>query len=104
MYTMHSNRSDIAFFVCKLSISSKKTGNNHWKAIARILGHLKRITNFNLIFSDYSCVLESYSDASWIINASDSKSILAWIFTFGGVLLIGLLRSKTCITHSTNGI
>jgi uncharacterized protein YneF (UPF0154 family) len=38
----------IAFVICKLSLYTNKQNTNHWKAIARVFGYLKRtaITQF----------------------------------------------------------
>ncbi|XP_072054922.1 secreted RxLR effector protein 161-like [Arachis hypogaea] len=84
MYAMHCTRLDIAFAVCKLSRFTGKPSNQHWKAITRVLGYLKKTINFELHYSDYPVVLEGYFDASWITNLSDNKSTSGWIFTIGG--------------------
>ena len=84
MYAMHCTRPDRAFAVCKLSRFTGKPSNQHWKDITRVLSYLKKTINLGLHYSDYSAVLEGYSDASWITNLSDNKSTSGWIFTIGG--------------------
>ena len=45
MYAMHGTRPDIAFSVCKLSRFTINPSIDHWKAIGRVLGYLKRTLN-----------------------------------------------------------
>ena len=73
MYAMHCTRPDISFSVNKLS---KFTGNpsvDHWKAIDRVLGYLKKTINLRLFYSEFPVVLEGYLDDSWITSVSDNK-------------------------------
>ncbi|KAH9725878.1 protein kinase domain-containing protein [Citrus sinensis] len=65
MYAMHCTRPDIAFAVCKMLRFTSNPSVEHWKAIGRILGYLKRAINLGLFYNDYPEVLEGYSDASW---------------------------------------
>ena len=101
MYAMHCTRADIAFVVCKMSRYTSNPSIEHWKAIGRILGYLKRTINLGLFYNDYLAVLEGYSDASWITSASDNKSTSGWIFTIGGGAVSWASKKQTCITHST---
>ncbi|GLT95567.1 hypothetical protein SLE2022_132430 [Rubroshorea leprosula] len=101
MYAMHCTRPDIAFAVCKLSRYTSKPSHEHWKAIRRILGYLKKTKELGLIYSDYPVVLEGYTDASWITSKSDNKSTSGWIFTLGGGAISWASRKQTCISHST---
>lgn len=48
LYAMHCTRPDIAFAECKLSRYTNKPSVEHWKAIARVLGYLKRTIHFGL--------------------------------------------------------
>ncbi|GKB98097.1 zinc finger, CCHC-type containing protein [Tanacetum coccineum] len=43
----------------------------------------------------------SAADASWIIDRSDSKSIIGWLFTLGGGAVYWGSKKQTCITHYT---
>jgi hypothetical protein len=45
MYDMHCTRPDIAFAVCRLSRYTSYPSINHWKAIGRVLGYLKKPIN-----------------------------------------------------------
>ena len=68
-YVMHCTRLDIAFIVCKLSRYTSNLSTDHWKTITRVLGYLKKTMDFGLFYNNFSVVLESYIDASWITSA-----------------------------------
>lgn len=69
--------------------------------LARILGYLKRIKTLGLFYINFSAILEGYTDASWIISASDNKSTSGWVFTLGGGAVSWVSKKQTCIMHST---
>ncbi|GJY14156.1 retrovirus-related pol polyprotein from transposon TNT 1-94 [Tanacetum coccineum] len=101
MYATHCTRPDIAYAVCKLSRYTSNPSHDHWKAIGRIFGYLKRTRQLALYYDRFPAVLEGYSDASWITGSSDSKSTTGWIFTLGGGAVCWGSKKQTCITHST---
>ena len=101
MYAMHCTRPDIAFSVCKLSRFTINPSVDHWKAIGRVLGYLKRTINYGLFYNTFPSVVEGYSDASWITSTNDNKSTSGWIFTIGGGAVSWASKKQTCITHST---
>ncbi|XP_073275465.1 secreted RxLR effector protein 161-like [Primulina huaijiensis] len=101
MYDMHCTRHDIAFTVGKLFRYTCNPSVEHWKAIARVLGYLKRTKSFGLFYNNFPVVLEGYTDASWITSISDNKSTSGWIFTLGGGAISWASKKQTCITHST---
>ncbi|GKA38068.1 retrovirus-related pol polyprotein from transposon TNT 1-94 [Tanacetum coccineum] len=101
MYATHCTRPDIAYAVCKLSRYTSNPSQDHWKAIGRVFGYLKRTRQLALYYDRFPAVLEGYSDASWITGSSDSKSTTGWIFTLGGGAVCWGSKKQTCITHST---
>nr|GEY50897.1 zinc finger, CCHC-type [Tanacetum cinerariifolium] len=100
MYATHCTRPDIAYTVCKLSRYTSNPSQDHWKAMGRVFGYLKRTRQLALYYDRFPAVLEGYSDASWITRSGDSKSTTGWIFTLGGAICWGS-KKQTCITHST---
>lgn len=100
-YAMHCTRPDIAFTVCKLSRYTSKPSKEHWKAISRVLGYLKRTINYCLSYDKFPVVLDGYTDASWITSINDNKSTSGWVFTLGGEVVSWTSKKQTCITHST---
>ncbi|KAJ9557645.1 hypothetical protein OSB04_012259 [Centaurea solstitialis] len=101
MYAMHCTRPDIAFAVSKLSQHTINPGVEHWKAVSRVLGYLKRTSKLEMTYMSSSGILEGYSDASWIDQTSDSKSTSGWIFTLAGGAISWASKRQTCIAHST---
>ncbi|KAI3734277.1 hypothetical protein L6452_13742 [Arctium lappa] len=101
MYAMHCTRPDIAFAVSRLSQYTSNPGPDHWKAISRVLGYLKRTSDLELTYMMHPGILEGYSDASWIDHSSDSKSTSGWIYTLGGGAISWASKKQTCIAHST---
>ncbi|GJT69582.1 zinc finger, CCHC-type containing protein [Tanacetum coccineum] len=101
MYATHCIRPDIAYAVCKLSRYMSNLSQDHWKAIGRVFGYLKRTRQLALYYDHFPIVLEGYSDASWINGISDSKSTTGWIFTLGGGAVCWGSKKQTCMTHST---
>ena len=69
--------------------------------MSRVLGYLKRTSNFVLTYTSSPRILEGYSDASWIDQTSDSKSTSGWIYTLAGGTISWASKKQTCIAHST---
>ncbi|GJT01093.1 hypothetical protein Tco_0822262 [Tanacetum coccineum] len=65
---------EIAFAVSKLSQYTSNPSLEHWDAVSRVLGYLKRTSALQLTYTSYPGVLEGFSDASWINHSGDSKS------------------------------
>uniref|UniRef100_A0A2N9EFL2 Uncharacterized protein n=1 Tax=Fagus sylvatica TaxID=28930 RepID=A0A2N9EFL2_FAGSY len=101
MYAMHCTRPDVAFAVNRLSRYTSSPSVEHWKAIARVLGYLKKTKDLGLYYSGYPAVLEGYSDANWVTSVSDNKSTSGWIFTLGGSAISWASKKQSCISHST---
>jgi hypothetical protein len=101
MYAMHGTRPNISFAVCKLSRYTNNPSTEHWKAIGRVLGYLKLTIGLKLYYTNFPLVLEGYTDASWIISASDNKATFGWVFTLGGGAVSWASKKQTCISHST---
>ncbi|KAJ9535865.1 hypothetical protein OSB04_un000979 [Centaurea solstitialis] len=73
----------------------------HWEAIGRVFGYLKRTKNFALHYGNFPAVLEGFSDASWITSDNDNKSTSGLIFMLGGGAVSWASMKQMCITHST---
>nr|GEV77999.1 hypothetical protein [Tanacetum cinerariifolium]GEV80623.1 hypothetical protein [Tanacetum cinerariifolium] len=76
MYATYCTRPDIAFDVSKLSQYTSNPSLEHWRAVSKVLGYLKRTNALNLTYTSYPGVLEGGA-VSW---AS---------------------KKQTCISHST---
>uniref|UniRef100_A0A2N9F1H7 Reverse transcriptase Ty1/copia-type domain-containing protein n=1 Tax=Fagus sylvatica TaxID=28930 RepID=A0A2N9F1H7_FAGSY len=100
MYAMHCTKPDVAFAVNRLSRYTNSPSVEHWKAIARVLGYLKKTKDLGLYYSGYPAVLEGYSDANWITSVGDNKSTSGWIFTLGVGAISWASKKQSCIFHS----
>ena len=101
MYAMYCTRPDISFSIGKLSRFTSNPSVDHWKAIDRVVGYLRKTISLRLFYSEFLVVLEGYSDASWITSVSDNKSTSGWIFTLGRGVISWASKKQTCISHST---
>ena len=101
MYAMHCTRPDVAFTVNRFSRYTSNPSAEHWKAIAKVLGYLKKTKDLGLYYSGYLAVLEGYSDANWVISVGDNKLTSGWIFTLGGGAISWASKKQSCISHST---
>jgi len=64
MYVMNCIRPDITYSVSKLSRYTSNPGEDHWKAIIRVLRYLRCTLNNGLNYTRCPAVLEGYSDAN----------------------------------------
>ena len=101
MYIMNCTRLVIAYFASKLSRYTSNLGENHWKALVRVLRYLKYTLNYGLHYIWYLAVLEGYSDANWISDTKDSKSTSGYVFTLCGAVVSWKSSKQTCIAKST---
>lgn len=101
MYLMNCTRPDIAYSVSKLSRYTSNPGENHWKAIIRVLRYLRYTKDYGLHYTRYPAVLEGYCDANWISDSKDSKSTSGYVFTLGGAAVSWKSSKQTCIARST---
>ena len=101
MHAMHCTRPNIAFAVNRLSRYTSNPSAEHWKAIVRVFGYLKKTKDLELYYFGYSAMLEGYSDANWVTSVGDNKSTSDWIFTLGGGAISWASKKQSFISHST---
>ena len=101
MYLMSCTRPDIAYAVSSLSRFTSNPGDDHWKAIVRVLRYLRYTRDYGLHYTRDPAVLEGYSDASWISDIQDSKATSGYVFTLGGATVSWKSSKQTVITRST---
>ena len=101
MYLTSCTRPDIAYTVGKLSRFTSNPGDDHWKAIIRILRYLRFTRNYGLHYTRYPVVVEGYSDANWIPDIKDTKSTSGFVFTLGGAVVSWKFSKQTIIARST---
>ena len=64
MHLINFSKLDIAHVVCRLSIYTHNSDNDHWNALARLMKYLRGTMNYGILFSGFLDVLEGYSDAN----------------------------------------
>ncbi|KAI9161353.1 hypothetical protein LWI28_016633 [Acer negundo] len=73
-YAADYTRLDIAYVVGVLYRFTSRLGNEHWRALERVMRYLKRTMNLGLHYGKFPIVLEGYSDADWNTLSDDSKA------------------------------
>jgi hypothetical protein len=58
MYLASATRRDISFAVSKLSRFVSNPGDDHWKALERVMRYLKGIMNYGIHYTGYPRILE----------------------------------------------
>ena len=84
MYLGSATRPDISFAVSKLSLFISNPGDDHWKALERVMHYLKGTMDYGIHYTRYLRVLEGYSDSNWISDADEIKATSGYVFTLGG--------------------
>jgi hypothetical protein len=101
MYLASSTRPDISFVVSKLSRFVSNPGDDHWRALERVLCYLKGTSSFGIHYTRYPKVLEGYYDANWISDADELKATSGYTFTLGGGAVSWKSCKQTILTRST---
>jgi hypothetical protein len=52
--------------------------------MVRVIRYLKYTINYGVHYTRYPAVIEGYSDANWIFDTNDTKSMSGYVFTLGG--------------------
>ena len=64
MYLACATRPDISFVVCKLSRFVSNPGDDHWRALERVMRYLKCTMSYGIRYIGHTKVLEDYCDAN----------------------------------------
>jgi hypothetical protein len=84
MYLASATRPDISFVVCKLSRFVSNSGDDHWRALERVMRYLKGTMRYGIRYTRHPNVLEGYSDANWISDADELYATNGYVFLLGG--------------------
>jgi len=101
MYLASATRPDISFAVIKLSRFVSNPGDDHWRALERVMRYLQDTASYGIHYIGYPKVLEGYSDANWISNADGLKTTSGYVFTLEGGAVSWKSYKQTIITKST---
>jgi hypothetical protein len=101
MYLASATRPDISFAVSKLSRFLSNPGDDHWRALERVMRYLLGTKSYGLHYSGDPAVLEGYSDSNWISDADEIKATSGYVFTLGGGAVSWKSCKQTILTRST---
>src|SRR6266540_7557105 len=101
MYLASATRPDIVFAVSKLSRFVSNPGDDHWRALKRVMRYLKGTSSYGIHYTRYPRVLEGYSDSNWISDADEIKATSGYEFTFGGGVVSWRSCKHTILMRST---
>jgi len=101
MYLASATRPDISFAVSKLSRFTSNPGNDHWRALERVMHYLVGTMDYGIHYSGYPAVLEGYSDANWISDVDELYATSGYVFTYGGAAVSWRSCKQTILTRST---
>nr|AAW57815.1 putative polyprotein [Oryza sativa Japonica Group] len=101
MYLASATRPDISFAVSKLSRFTSNPGDDHWRALERVMRYLKGTMELGLHYSRYPAVLEGYSDSNWISDVDEIKATSGYVFTLGGGAVLWRSCKHIILTRST---
>jgi hypothetical protein len=69
-------------------------GDNHWRALERVLRYLKGTMSYGIEYTRYPKVLEGYCDANWISDADENYTTIGYVFSLGVALFHGSFVSR----------
>ena len=97
-----ASRPDINYSVGVCAKYQANPKEFHMIVLKRIIKYVKTTTNFSVWYSnDTNDVLAGYSDADWVGNADDRKSILGGCFYAGNNLVSWISKKQNFISLST---
>lgn len=88
---MIGSRLDIAHGVSLVSRYISKPGRIHWQAIKWLLRYLKGSTNVGLVYKkvgNQGDIVVGYFDSDYAADLDKKRSLIGYIFTFGGNIVI----------------
>jgi hypothetical protein len=88
VYLASAIRPDISFVVSKLGQFTSNPGDDHWRALERVMHYLVGTMDYINHYFGYLAVLEEYSDANWISDVDELYAMSGYIFTLGGAAVL----------------
>ena len=101
MYLASATRPNISFAMCKLSRFVSNPGDDHWRALERVMRYLKGTMSYGIRYTGHPKVLEGYCDANWISDADELYAISGYVFSLGGGDVFWKSCKQTILTKST---
>jgi hypothetical protein len=101
MYAMTGTRPDIAYAVGATSAYNANPGEQHWKAVKRIIRYLKGTKNLELEYRQNNERIHGYSDADWAGSLDDRRSMTGYVFVLCGGAITWNSKKQPTVALST---
>jgi hypothetical protein len=103
MYLASATRPDISFAVSKLSRFTSNQGDDHWRALERVMHYLVSTMEYGIHYFGFPTVLEGYSDANWISDLDElyAYATSGYVFTLGGAVVSWRSCKQMILMRST---
>jgi hypothetical protein len=101
MYLASATRPDISFTMNKLSQFTSNLGDDHWRALDRVMHYLAGTMDYKIHYSGYPAVLERYIDENWISDVEELYATSGYVFTLGGAAVSWRSCKQIILTRST---
>jgi hypothetical protein len=101
MYLASETRPDISFTMNKLSQFTSNLGDDHWRALDRVMHYLAGTMDYKIHYSGYPAVLERYIDENWISDVEELYATSGYVFTLGGAIVSWRSCKQIILTRST---
>ena len=101
MHLTHLTRPDIAYAVGQVSRYSQNPGQEHWKALKRIMAYLRNTMNFGLLLGGTIGDLIGYCDADYAGDLGNRRSTSGAVFTLHNGPISWFSRRQSCVALST---
>ena len=88
MYLASATRPDISFAMSKLSRFTSNPGDDHWRALERVMHYLAGTMNYGIHYFRYPAVLQGYSDTKLISDVDELYATSGYVFTLGGATVL----------------
>ena len=101
MYLASATRPDISFAVSKLSQFMSNLGDNHWRALERVMRYLNGTMSYGIHYTRYPKVQESYCDVNWVSDADEVHTTSGYVFLLRDGVVSWKYCKQTILTRST---
>ena len=101
MYAILCTRPDICYAVRMVSRYQSNPGQEHWKAVKRILRYLKGTMGYSLCYQGTDLHLKGYTDADWGGDLDERKSTSGFVFLLNNGAISWSSKKQSCIALST---
>ena len=101
MYAMICTRPNIYHAIGMVSRYQSNIGQEHWKAVKRILQYLKGTTNYSLCYQGNDLPLKGYIDVDWGGDLDERKSTSRFTFLLNNDAISWSSKTQSYIALST---